>query len=559
MGAERSDRGRRGSPDCGNPGKNAENQGFPEQQNPEFVPWHLGAEHEIFHGCGGIMETNQRPRTEPDGLTFTYQGNGKGTAATVTAKLAGEILACERFDLAKAKQRSEFAEMVCKGRPGILKKAVLDELLRLASVLADRGNGDSAEPAPKPEPLQTMPEAVRREATALLESPDLLQTVVQDIGRLGVAGETELAATVYLVGTSRLLKKPLAAIVQGPSASGKSYVVEKAASLFPPEAVILATQMTPQALFHMEPGSLRNRFVVAGERSRLENDDRAEATRALREMLSGGRLSKLMPVKEAGEIVTRTIEQEGPIAFVETTTLAQIFEEDSNRCVLLNTDERAGQTRRILDKLAAAYSGAVPEAEAARIVERHWAMQRSLQPCEIVVPYAERLASLLADEQVEIRRAFPHLISMVQACTLLHQRQRQVDEYGRLVAIPDDYQVARHLLTKPLGRLLGGRLSDPARRFLERLREWYGAGEEFTAHEATRKERASKSSTAGWIKELARAGFLNRTEEARGRAAAKWELAADGAEESAAYLPSYEQLFPEIGWTHGRKQEPQTE
>ena len=63
----------------------------------------------------------------------------------------------------------------------------------------------------------------------------------------------------------------------------------------------MADQMTPQALFHMEPGSLKNRFVAAGERSRKENDDTAEATRALREMISSGRLFKLMPTKEGGE------------------------------------------------------------------------------------------------------------------------------------------------------------------------------------------------------------------------------------------------------------------
>lgn len=64
--------------------------------------------------------------------------------------------------------------------------------------------------------------------------------------------------------------------------------------MFPPEAVIDAKQMTPQALFHMPPGALVNKFVVAGERSRLENDDTAEATRGLREMLSSQKLSKLM-------------------------------------------------------------------------------------------------------------------------------------------------------------------------------------------------------------------------------------------------------------------------
>ena len=57
-------------------------------------------------------------------------------------------------------------------------------------------------------------------------------------------------------------------------------------------------------------GSLSHRFVVAGERSRLENDDTAEATRALREMLSAGKLSKLIPVKENGRMETKQVEQD---------------------------------------------------------------------------------------------------------------------------------------------------------------------------------------------------------------------------------------------------------
>src|SRR5262249_4184666 len=128
------------------------------------------------------------------------------------------------------------------------------------------------------------------------------------------------------------------------STSGKTYIVEKTSALFPEEAVLFATQMTPQALYHMEPGALLHRFIVAGERSRIDEDERAEATRALREMQSTGRLDKLMPMKIGGDIITQHIRQEGPIAFVETTTLAKIFDEDENRCLNIWTDETKEQT-----------------------------------------------------------------------------------------------------------------------------------------------------------------------------------------------------------------------
>ena len=487
-----------------------------------------------------------------DGLSLEYVPIGKGTSATITARLGGDVLAVERFDLGKPKARADFIHRLCEGRAAIDPSDVEALLLKLAAELAARSNHEP-EPEPEPDHLARMPAAVRAEAAAMLESPDLLQRVVADIGAMGVAGEKELAATVYLVGVSRLLRRPLAAIVQGPSSSGKSYVVEKVSNLFPAEVLVRAHQMTPQALFHLEAGSLKNRFVVAGERSRKENDESAEATRALREMISSGELFKLMPVKMGNEIVTQRIHQEGPIAFIETTTLAQIFDEDANRAVLLSTDEQCEQTRRILDKLAAGYAGEVGQAETAAIVERHHALQRTLKSAEVLVPYAQRLADLLVDERVEIRRGFPHLISMVQASSLLHQRQRQIDSDNRLLASPDDYAIARWLLAKPLGRLMGGRLSDPARRFLDRLRAWYGTTE-FTTHEAALKERASRSSVKGWMRELNHGGFLTQIEAARGRAAAKWALAEDAPDETEAYLPTCETLFPDSACPLAHKQ-----
>ena len=218
--------------------------------------------------------------------TLTYQANGKGTTATITAALGGAVLACERLDLARGKHREAFTRRLCEGRPGLDPAAIEAELLRLAAELAARH--DQPEPAPEAEVdhLAAMPEAIKRAAAALLESPKLLDTILSDFGALGIAGERELALCVYLCGTSRLLAKPLALIIQGPSSSGKSFVAETVARMFPPESTLRATAMTPSALFYLEPGSLRHVFVCAGEASRPAKTTTGPKHRALREMLS---------------------------------------------------------------------------------------------------------------------------------------------------------------------------------------------------------------------------------------------------------------------------------
>lgn len=456
-------------------------------------------------------------------LIFEFSPNGNASGTTVTARIGEEVLGCDKGDVAKSKFRTDFANLICKDRPGIDRAEVERVLMAGAAEHAKRDvrADKKTEQADSQSLLQKTPDHVRNEARAMLESPDLMQRVMDDVAACGVAGERELVASIYFVGVSRLLSRPLAAIVQAPSSTGKSYVVEKTAALFPPETTIHATAMTAQSLYYLESGALRNKFIVAGERSRKEDDDSAEATRALREMIGSGRLTKLVPMKESGRIVTQRIEQPGPIAYVETTTLTKIFDEDVNRCLLLSADERKQQTAHIVNRLADGYIGTATN-NVDMIVQRHHAAQRMLQQRIVSIPFAQQIAKGFDCERVEARRAFPHLMSMIQASALLHQFQRQINGDGRIVASVDDYQLARHLMRGPLARLLGGQISDAAIRFYDRLVEW--ARDKFTTSEAYRHDRKSEQAIRGWLRDLAGVGAIEQIEAHKGSRPAVWKL-----------------------------------
>lgn len=501
--------------------------------------------------------------SEDQGLEITYAPSGRNGSATLTAKLGDQLLEVARVDLTKPKAREGFVDAICMDRPGIDRGAVVEELRRIAAEVVESGNS-KRESQPKvgtpssADSLAKMPETIRAEALAMLDDTNLMKRVIDDIATIGVAGERELTATTYLVGTSRLLDRPLSAITQGPSCSGKSYVIERVATLFPPETVLTPTQITPKALFYMPSGSLRHRFVAAGERSRLENDDTAEATRALREMQSSGKLSMLLTAKVDGQMQTKVIEQDGPIAYIESTTLSKIFDEDANRCILLNTDERPHQTRRIVEKLAAGYSGIMTAGDVERVVQRHHALQRMLEQRPIVIPYAGRLAELFDSDRVEVRRAFPQLMSMIQTVALLHQRQRQVDSDSRILANEDDYQLASHLLAKPLGRLLGGQLSDPVRRFYERMTSWADGLNQFTTTEADKKDNASRRAVTGWLSELCDAGVVEQLEQHKGNKPAVWRLTGvtpDDTSPDCGGLPLVKDVFGNSHFRHSDNEE----
>jgi hypothetical protein len=480
--------------------------------------------------------------------------NGRVRKSEVLLLIDGVLRETARVDLMVPAERQKLAglvaTMVGEAQEQVLESINLDWFRVLEQHEQAEAAAEEARPPDKAEDvdaqtmrlLKEMPADVRAEAETRLQSPGLLAGIADDIATLGVAGERLLVETLYLLGTSRLLKNPLAARIKGPSSSGKSYLLEQVARLFPAEAVIHATQMTPQSLFHMRPGSLRHRWIVGGERSRKDNDDTAEATRALREMISAGRLSKLMPVKVGGEIVTRVIEQDGPIAFVESTTLESVFAEDENRCVALYTDERPEQTRLIINRVADRYAGVGDPQEVRRIVEVHHAMQRMLCRREVLIPYATSIGNLIPEQRVETRRAFPHLLGMVATSCLLHQYQREQDERGRLLANEDDYRIAVRLLQEPLRRSLGDGISEPASRFFLRIKKWFEA-ETFTTKAAQARESTSRSSVYGWIGELHKAGALQKLEEGRGSRAAVWRIAVDTLEEASEVLPAFDDVF----------------
>jgi len=234
---------------------------------------------------------------------------------------------------------------------------------------------------------------VNRYLPELTREPNLMQAIRRDIAALGLVGESDNGELVYVTGTSRLLREPLRLIIQGPSSSGKSEIPRRVVPMFPPDAVVEATSITPNALYYLPPGSLEHKIIVAGERKHRADDEAADQTAALRQLISEGRITKIVTVRNGNQFETVTIEQNGPVAYVETTTSNSIFSEDLNRCVLLRTDDSPYQTKRILLAVARRYSAETTDDDTQTILRRHREFQQALEYCKVVIPYAEKLAA----------------------------------------------------------------------------------------------------------------------------------------------------------------------
>jgi hypothetical protein len=101
---------------------------------------------------------------------------------------------------------------------------------------APRKVAERAEHVNKGELVTPAPEvkraAAEEGALKLLQSPDFLNQMISATRRMGLVGEENNKLVVFLVGTSRVLDKPLCLFVKGPSSAGKNYLTDTVLSLF---------------------------------------------------------------------------------------------------------------------------------------------------------------------------------------------------------------------------------------------------------------------------------------------------------------------------------------
>lgn len=347
---------------------------------------------------------------------------------------------------------------------------------------------------PEADPLANTPQEIKEEAYKTLNSAELFDALCSDFHDIGIAGERNLTILLYLIMTSRLLDRPLSAIVCGASASGKSFMAETLAELIPPECKIQAHDFTDEALFYMKPNSLKHKVVIAGERvenKRYRNGIAEDNTKAFREMLASGKLRKAVALKNKdAKYNTEIIEQLGPIAYIESTTSVRINEEDATRLLPLVTDESAKQTECVIEMMQKkAKSVDLGSEIKEQIIEKHHAMQRLLKPLHVIVSYADSLS--LPASVVATRRSYGHLLSIIKTVTILRQYQKKIltTSDGSLYIEADeiDYNLAYSLIARVLERTYSP-INEKSRVLFKIIKDkaLYGTGFEadtFTIHD----------------------------------------------------------------------------
>jgi hypothetical protein len=245
-----------------------------------------------------------------------------------------------------------------------------------------------------------------RQALRRLESPHFFRYYLEALRSIGLVGETLNALVLLIVVISRLLARPLSALVKSASSAGKNWLIKCVLALLPRRCVVEITSASDKA-FHYSRTAFRHAVVYLQERNQASGP-----VHPMRLLISEGKLIRIVARWVAGRLVTKKYVARGPVAAISTTTKNRLEKDEETRSVSIWCNESEEQSRDIVR----AYTKQDPRKR--RKQRLIWSMvHRILETrigVEIVFPdWFDRVADLLYVGDLRVRRYYP---AFVEAC-----------------------------------------------------------------------------------------------------------------------------------------------
>ena len=329
--------------------------------------------------------------------------------------------------------------------------------------------------------------ALEAAAAPVLEADDPLLLVERELRRLGYGGDLTPAMVTYLALTTRLLAMrpgamPAHLLLVGPPSAGKSYTVQTALRLMPPEAYHVIDAGSPRVLIY-DDADLQHRALIFGESDSLPAGEDNPAASAIRNLLQDHRLHYRVTVRdpETGHYTVREIDKPGPTVLV-TTAIRELGDQLTSRVFVLPVPEDGQRIRDALAAQAELEINGPVEADAALICYQAYVQRWA--PWDVVVPFAQELADAIArsTNATRIMRDYQRVLALIKGVALLRHRHRSRWADGRLVATIEDYATVYRLVGAMYEASVGA--SEQVRAVVQAVADLRAAGAERVTYSA---------------------------------------------------------------------------
>ncbi|OED37057.1 hypothetical protein AB832_05295 [Flavobacteriaceae bacterium (ex Bugula neritina AB1)] len=347
-------------------------------------------------------------------------------------------------------------------------------------------------------------------AKKLLQSKDLKASLTQLLQQTGIIGEEKNALFLFTILLSRKMDKPLNAMVQGTSGSGKSHLIKKVADcMYDQNKIKRFTRVTDKSFYNYGEYDLQNCGIILEDYDGLTE----EAELAWRELQSNHKLSSSVSQKneQTGEISTGEKYVFGPIASLVATTNFRIYEDNESRVFVIAIDESEAQTERVLDYMSKKASKEITEPQEKQVIQELQDLVYMLKPYKVKNPYRLELPKTAKQR----RRLTQMLHDYIEQITILHQYQRRVasDNNQMLITELEDLEIAIDLMFNSIV-LKADELDGILRQFYEDLKKYVedkGKDYEFTQREIRQYFRISKTQMFRYITELQELEYVHKS------------------------------------------------
>jgi len=292
-------------------------------------------------------------------------------------------------------------------------------------------------------------------ANLLLKQPDLLLHIIEDIQKTkNVEGEEDTILAIMNKVSLRLVKNhsPTSSnmVIDGRTGIGKDWGAKAVCYyLVPEEKLFHRIHISEKALIYWSTNKDKD-FTWDGCVVYLEDptDDILKSD-TFRTMASGG--GKATTVSDKRKAMD--IGVEGKPVIMVTSYNATIDEEGMRRWDSIRMDSSEELTKRVINSKLKKAENPDQKPKFSYLSK----VLQDLKAYNVVIPYATVLEKHLPKTLI-MRTQVDKILDYIKASAIIHQKQRDVDEKGNLIANDFDYDYGRYVFLK-LNDARGGAIS----------------------------------------------------------------------------------------------------
>jgi hypothetical protein len=350
-------------------------------------------------------------------------------------------------------------------------------------------------------------------AKELALDPEIFKNRIETVNNLGIINEKRNIGMITMTIDSRLNPmgvkgaNVLAAKNTGESGAGKSATLMSTLKIYSKKCYHLIDNGSAKSIYNMGKNALQHKTLILNEAFTFQGNSSSDSefSHIVRCLLSEGSVTYQYTSFDAdGNKITKIQTVYGPTPLITTSIYSSFEKQLDDRMFSIHPNISSQQTSDVISIDAQAATGINNELDEKDI--KVWrTFHDSLEVLDVVIPFAPEIHAFLVqggDLPISARRAFKRVLVSIKTISLLHQKQREKDDQGRLIAEISDYALAYQLIDNAFRESLGGgKYTDRRIQLVDKLSP-------VAPKDLAKAEGVSGAAITGWSKNWLEKGVL---------------------------------------------------